>query len=282
MLTGGSRRSDRIEIELPILLSGVDSRGKNFTELTRTLVVSQHGAKVVSCHELAPQQSLTLRCYKTTVDALAYVVGRTGQEASGGHYGLGLHSVDLNVWGIEFPGLDEATEAASRVLLECQECGLREVAYLDTFALEVLVANQRLMRPCRRCANRPGTIWKQASLGESRGTGPAQAGATANETRPVSITLAAEVGLRHPQFGKEVAMTETVWRGGFRFKSRREYDVGSVFDVALPFSQERASVFSPVRVLSVEPLPSEGAFAYNVAYIRAEECQRTMSQGRGA
>ena len=65
-------------------------------------------------------------------------------------------------------------------------------------------------------------------------------------------------------------MTETVWCGGFKFKSAREYGVGAVLEAALPFSKEGASVFSPVRVLSVEQIADDGAFSYSVGYVRNE------------
>jgi len=42
------RRSGRIAKELPIVLLGTDTAGKVFAEETKTVVLSRHGAGVVS------------------------------------------------------------------------------------------------------------------------------------------------------------------------------------------------------------------------------------------
>jgi len=97
------RRSDRVQLELRIQLAGVDAAGRNFAEQTRTLVVSRHGAKVVSARVLLPQQALTLRCYRTGLETLARVVGQIGQEGEHTCYGLGIADSQVNVWGINSP-----------------------------------------------------------------------------------------------------------------------------------------------------------------------------------
>lgn len=274
MLSIDKRRSDRVELELRIQLGGVDAAGRNFAEQTRTLVVSRHGAKVVSDRVLLPQQPLTLRCYRTGIESLARVVGQIGQEGGLTSYGLEIAGPQVNIWGIEFPPMDEADRAAGRVLLECLGCGLREVTHLDTFALEVLVANQCLMRPCRKCTDRRVSAWRQVSLQEAKGSEtPEVPPPTPNPdtSKQVCISLATEVCVRHQKLGNEVALTETVWCGGFRFKSHRHYGIGAVVEAALPFAREGASVFSAVRIVGIEELRNEGTFAYSVAYVPTED-----------
>jgi hypothetical protein len=39
----------------------------------------------------------------------------------------------------------------------------------------------------------------------------------------------------------------------------------------LPFAREGASVFSPVRIVSIEELRNEGTFAYSVAYVPTQD-----------
>jgi hypothetical protein len=281
------RRSDRVELELRIQLAGVDAAGRNFAEQTRTLVVGRHGAKVVSEHVLLPQQALALRCYRTGLETLARVVGQIGQEGDHTCYGLGIADPQVNVWGIEFPPLEEADRAAGRVLLECLSCGLREVTHLDTFALEVLVANQCLIRPCQQCIDRRVSAWKQVSLQDAKELDRPQALPPApnpNTSKQVCISLATEVCVRHHQLGNEVALTETVWCGGFRFKSHRQYGIGAVVEAALPFAREGASVFSRVRIVGIEELRSEGTFAYSVAYVPAENALpagKSLARGAG-
>jgi hypothetical protein len=44
------RRNGRVEREIPLHISGLDADGKSFVEETKTLVVSQCGAKVFLEH----------------------------------------------------------------------------------------------------------------------------------------------------------------------------------------------------------------------------------------
>jgi len=59
---GRLRRSGRIAKEIPIVLLGTDTAGKPFSEETKTVVLSRHGAGIVSRYEFAPDELLTLRC----------------------------------------------------------------------------------------------------------------------------------------------------------------------------------------------------------------------------
>ena len=49
-----SRRSDRVEVRLPIVISGEDAGGASFIEYTYTLLISHHGAKIFSRRDLPP------------------------------------------------------------------------------------------------------------------------------------------------------------------------------------------------------------------------------------
>ena len=269
----GTRRSDRIYLELGIQISGVDAAGKSFTEQTQTLVVSQHGAKMISRHVLLPQQALSIRCHKTGREALARVVGEIGADEEGHYYGLEISDPAANLWGIEFPSMDESEVAAGRVLLECLGCHTQEVTHLDAFALEVLLANQCLMRPCNQCTGSPTTLWKQSSLKES--VAPAGPVAplpvrTTNERRDARISLKVDVCIRHPQFGDEMAATDNISRGGFRFKSQRRYEPETIIEAALPYTRGAANIFAPARIVYVEDEPTEGMYAHGVAYLPAE------------
>src|SRR5260370_15929234 len=55
------RRSARIPKQIPILLIGSDLDGRMFSESTSTVLLSLHGAGILSCHKLSPEQELILR-----------------------------------------------------------------------------------------------------------------------------------------------------------------------------------------------------------------------------
>jgi hypothetical protein len=265
-----NRRSDRIYLELRIQISGVDATGESFVEQTQTLVVSRHGAKIISRHVLVPQQPLNLRCYKTGIETLARVVGQIGHTDEGYYYGLEVSDVQVNVWAIEFPSLAETEDAAGRVFLECIRCHAQEVVHLDVFALEVLLANQTLLRPCKQCAGHVNSLWKQAAVEEGKQMAVGKTAVmplrTRNERRDPRIALKVAVCIRHPEFGEEIATTENVSRGGFRFKSRQRYALGTIIEAALPYTPGAANIFAPAQIVYADETPEGELYAHGVAY----------------
>jgi hypothetical protein len=221
------------------------------------------------------------------METLTCVVGQIAHGPDEIQYGLENADPNVNIWGIEFPELAEVDPAVGRVLLECMGCRLRQITYLDAFALEVLAANQCLMRPCPRCTDRRVSVWKRPPLEEDQvpeaapAAPPAALTRTIDDRKQMRIGLKAEICLRHLEHGDEVALTENVSAGGFRFKSTRRYDVGTVMSAALPYTPNAANVFSPVRIVYCEELSVQGAFAYGVSYLPAEKAEKAREQGAG-
>jgi hypothetical protein len=267
------RRSDRVNLELAILLSGVNAAGRDFTEPGRTVVVSRHGAKVVCECVLLPQQAITIRCHRTSMETLARVVGQIRHVTEQTYYGMEFADPGVNIWDIDFPPLPETEPAAGRVLLECLVCHNLQVAHLDVFALEVLVANRCIMRPCPRCTDRRVSVWKQPSHQEEgipATTPPVLPAPPMDPQRRARINLKVEVCISQAPLGEELALTDDVSCGSFRFQSQRCYDVGSLINAALPYSPGTANVFAPARIISAETLPVKGTFLYGAVYTSAE------------
>lgn len=270
------RRSERLYRELAIRVSGTDGQGQRFGEVTCTLVLSRHGAKILLTRTLFPNQEVTIRSLETGKESRARVVGRIGGDEEGSYYGLELLEQKADIWGIEFPSADDAELAVGRVLLACVNCHAQELAYLDEFALEVLLANQRLSRPCKRCAET--SLWQEAAAQEgpeppspaARGAGlpPAPQRRTRNDRRHVRLKLKVDACIRRPQGGEEVVPTINVSRGGFRFASRSRYPVGSLIDAALPFTRDAANIFAPGRIVYAGPAAGEEEVCvYGVSYV---------------
>jgi hypothetical protein len=238
-----------------------------FVEETCTLVLGRHGAKILLTRTLLPDQEISIRCLETGKESLARVVGRIGGDEEGSYYGIELLEPEAGIWGIEFPAADEAELAVGRVLLECVSCHAQELAYLDEFALEVLLANQRLSRPCKRCAET--SLWKEVP---AQGGPEAPLGApkprTRNDRRHVRVGLKVKACIRHPQVGEEVVPTINVSRGGFRFASRARYPIGSLLDAALPFTRDAANIYAPGRIVYAGEAPGEQeVYVYGVSYL---------------
>jgi archaellum component FlaC len=98
-----ARRSTRVSLSVPIVISGKDVDQNDFREETRTLVVNEHGAKIVTVHQLAMGAEILIENPALSTSAKA-TVAWVGPEYRPGE----LHQVGLqlyeprNVWGIEF------------------------------------------------------------------------------------------------------------------------------------------------------------------------------------
>ncbi len=275
----GIRRSDRIYVELDLQVTGTDGTGRAFMDNTRTLVVAHHGAKIVLNRQLAPEQEVTLRCIKTGLESPARIVGQIGSGEEGHYYGIELLESNVNLWGIDFPPITEAELAVGRVLLECVHCHSQELAYLDVFEVEVLEANDYLSRSCNKCGD--STVWKKPTAkevgdGVSHGATTevpeaAVSRRTQNDRKFPRVDLKIDVCIRSEEHGEEVAVTEDVSRGGFRFKSDKRYIEGTLLEVSVPYAPSGANVFAPAKIVYCEDLSPEKKFAYGVMYISARE-----------
>jgi len=271
MPTEKTRRSDRIALELRITVSGTDAQGQDFVEETYTTIVGRHGAKIVLSRGLVPDQELIIRCEGSGRESDARVLGRIGEDEEGKYYGVEFLDAEVDVWGIEFPPLEESEDAVERVVLECLRCKSRAVTYLDELEAEVFEANQSISRQCKRCKDT--TLWSRSAGTEtaeqldSPVARPSPAARVQNERKNPRVNLNVKAAVRSSQFGEEVMATENVSRGGFAFKSLRAYTVGMMLQVSVPYSSGGANIFTPARIARVKDMPQEDVKVIGVAYI---------------
>jgi len=120
----GVRRSSRIPKEIGILLVGSDMEGKMFSEQTKTVVLSRHGAGIVSRYALSAEQELILRRLDTNKEAEVRVVGNLGAHGKSYTYGVAFLNPETDLWDIKFPGMtDSEKEAAPMQWLQGQGDG---------------------------------------------------------------------------------------------------------------------------------------------------------------
>lgn len=156
------RRSSRIPKEVAILLTGSDMDGKGFSEMTKTVLLSRHGAGLLSTYKLSAEQEIIIRYLDTNKEALVRVVGRIGSEDETYTYGVAFadpHTIDF--WGIDFAPLSEREKESRRVLLECGNCKARETVEQSEVESDVFLINDGIVRYCKGCSD--STLWKRAS-----------------------------------------------------------------------------------------------------------------------
>ena len=99
----GRRRSMRVLLSVPILVSGKTAKNQDFKEETRTLVVNAHGALIALEAQVVAQQNVTLS-NKSTQQSIECRVVHIG-SAQGGKTQVGMEFIKPSgkFWQIDFP-----------------------------------------------------------------------------------------------------------------------------------------------------------------------------------
>jgi hypothetical protein len=157
---GGVRRSGRIKKEIDILLLGTDTSGRVFSEETTTVVLSRHGAGIVSRYKLAPDETLTLRLLGASHEAGVRLVGPMGEDTRGFTYGVAFLDAELDFWQIDFPPPAE-WQTDLYCTLECSLCHSRQIVHQSEIEADVYAIAQGILRYCESCGN--STVWRRAA-----------------------------------------------------------------------------------------------------------------------
>jgi hypothetical protein len=170
------RRSSRIPKQLAIFLIGSDIEGRVFSEETKTVVLSRHGAGITSQYKLSAEQEIIIRSVDSGKEADARVVGQIGSEGDTYIYGVAFLDPTIDFWGLDFGDLTDAEKEASRALLQCSNCQLRETVDHSDLEADVFAINRSAVRYCKRCGS--STVWKQATGEPPASPAPAPAKST--------------------------------------------------------------------------------------------------------
>jgi hypothetical protein len=165
------RRSARIPKQIPILLIGSDLDGRMFSERTTTVLLSLHGAGILSCHKLSPEQELILRWPEKNKETDIRIVGQIGEQAGLHTYGAAFFDQNLNFWELDFPPISDIEKQIGFISLRCSSCGALEKIDDTSVEADVCATNDSVLRSCRRCG--ATTLWKPASAATTGQSVPA-------------------------------------------------------------------------------------------------------------
>ena len=282
------RRSQRILKAIPILLSGSDSEGQQFSEPTRTLVLSRHGAGIFSTKKLAPQSVLIVRSVETNQEAAVRVIDRVAGTPEGYTYGVAFLDPSVNFWNVEFAPQPEAEAGAKTMLLECSACHEREAVHPNDVELDVYAINKSVSRYCANCGT--PTPWKEVSGAiepkssspnptkddgkgddgkkDAAAAPPPPAHRQENRRKDVRARVNFSACIRDSGT-EEIVACENLSRGGFCFRSSKRYAEKSMIEVALPYSPGEPAIFFKARIVWVQELAAEKHFRCGAAYVKA-------------
>jgi len=175
------RSSGRIPKEIPILLIGSDLSGKVFSEQTSTVLLSLHGAGLLSRHKLSPEQELVLRWTERNKEAEIRVVGQLGSQNGKHTYGVAFFDPNLNFWEIDFPPVSAIERELGLLSLVCSHCKTLEKVDDSSAEADVCATNDGVLRFCKRCGS--STLWKPANSAAPHGSVPASAPAAPSDAQ---------------------------------------------------------------------------------------------------
>src|SRR5436309_4721985 len=154
------RSSSRIPKEIPILLIGSDLDGKVFSEPTNTVLLSLHGAGIVSHHKLNPVQELILHCHDRNIEAEIRVVCQLGSQQGIYTYGVAFVDPILKFWDIDFPPMSPAEMERGLLSLVCNSCKTLEKIDDTGIEADIFATGDGVLRFCKRCGTT--TFWRPA------------------------------------------------------------------------------------------------------------------------
>jgi PilZ domain-containing protein len=214
MMSKKMRRSGRLLKSVPILLIGSDAEGRMFSEDTHTVILSLHGAGIVSTHKLVAEQELILRSMETNREAEIRLVGEIGSEDGRYTYGVEFLDEELDFWKMDFPAPPSPTERPLELVLECGSCGETVTLLNGDYEFDVCAIHGGLVRYCTECGF--ATVWKRPEAGSApRKAAPKAERKVEPPRRPAVVVECGELELEQeervaPRFAEHIAPGVTV------------------------------------------------------------------------
>jgi hypothetical protein len=305
--TSGSpknRRSGRVTKEVPILIIGTDAEGRVFTEETHTVVLSQHGAGIVSRQRLTAEQEFILRAVELNREVEVRVVGEIASQGEMHTYGVAFLSQRGNFWNMEFPPPKQWAERPVVLTLECTGCRAMVALTDGDFEYDICAIHGGLARFCDECGLL--TVWRQSQEAMPAVSRPAGHRHKAKSLKePVAAHLVEEVEIderpaeiipladamegterrarvrakvnfyacvRTEKFGDEIVSCIDMSRGGLSFRSRTEYQKAMGLEIAVPFSPEASkgapAIFVRGRIANVKEMANGEMWRCGVEFLR--------------
>src|SRR5215472_17678551 len=259
------RRSGRIPKEIPIVLIGSDLAGKIFSEQTKTVLLSLHGAGLVSRHKLSPEQELVLRWPELNKETDIRVVGQLGEDSGVYTYGVAFSDQVVNFWEMEFPPPSPKEQELGVLTLVCSVCQSFDRVDDHSIEADVVATNDGVLRYCKRCGN--STIWKPGQPG-ALPAAPAHASASSGAPIPVPVPMAPPQRVSSPPaaFSEFGSANPASFSGAHQSGtgSASAYSAATPSDLiagGLPPSESRTSAtstFRPAKPFTTTPTSSQG------------------------
>lgn len=106
------RRSERLLLQIPVLVYGRNAQEEAFRELTHTLVINAHGALLTMSTPISLRQVVGLENVGTGAERHSAVVFIGPRKDGYAHVGVEFLAPDATFWNIKFPPVSWNPEPA--------------------------------------------------------------------------------------------------------------------------------------------------------------------------
>jgi PilZ domain-containing protein len=274
VLTAYKRRSDRLNITIPVAVEGMDTRGRHFKDDAQALVLSRFGGRIRLSRPLERGQKVLVAGPRAPSPAVFEVV-ETVVPPSGqrGEYGVACLGRAEDVWGIRVWG-DSETQAEAKALVECRICRTVGFIPLSLSQVEALRGMGFVGLPCEECkATTPWAYWEMKVPIEAKDEGEAvpQGGIaihvehyTPRRHRRVYVQLPLKV--LWPRGNAEITHTENVSRDGLGFLSCRRHEPGEQVSIRFPYDPSQEVPATRARILNRRAVEGSENAIYGVCF----------------
>ncbi len=275
------RRTERLFLSYAIRVDGMNADGKRFSETTRTIVVNRHGARILLKNPVTAGQTVQITHVHSDRAAEFRVVGLAASRTEqGGEWGVECRDEKKNLWGINFPPMDE-TAASSSVLLECRKCREVTLTPITMVDYDLLESTDLLTKECNTCKELTSWEYARTPAGVPE---PAQAAtlavpATAPAATPAAgpaverrashrVSLRLPIRVRGPQDLTDLTKSENVSKGGLAFTSGKVFEPGETLLVTCPYNPTGDNIEVRGRVVRRVEVAGTGRYLYGVEYLK--------------
>ena len=272
------RRSDRIMLAIPLRIVGTDAQGAEFKEDARTVTINRHGARIRVSRPLSASGTIRLANTLSRRESDFRLVGPvTPLSEAGGDWGVECLDPKENIWGIQFPPLEEGQAAESKALVECRRCHTVALMPLSLVEVEVLDTSGIVQKHCQSCdATSPwGYAESQIALTAPMDSTMPFSDSQAETSTPITrsdlrrhrrVALQLTVRVRDYYGGEEITKSENVSKGGFCFASEKNYMIGQGLMVVCPYNPTAQNIEVGARIVRKHDVSEVSRKVYGVRY----------------
>jgi hypothetical protein len=264
--TAAQRQTERIRYSYRLRIFANDSSGYRVEDDARTEVITRDGGLIVTPLSLSIGAVVAMR--RGNRETPARIVAQVGIRDENYMYGVQFTELLTEpFWDVNFPPYN-GESSAGRVVLQCSPCSRQELLRLSEIEMLVFENMKVIPRVCENCKRE--TLWIEPALlgdfglvsGSAAYNGPNQ-NPSKKRDRNVNDRRHARVGMRNIRaclqrrgFSDDVVNVLDLSRGGIRFISLVDYVPGTKIEVAVPYTEGGANVFTPARVARVRCRPT--------------------------